>query len=399
VIVALHQDCHQISSIYVLVSGREARLCNFDRSKQKDLADRYRGVTQQMPQPAKGARLFLRKRKGRSTVYVIKDVGVEISTCTDDSRQAEIKLAAYIEQKGRSDSPAQASELTITEVLTIYGEEHAVGVAAPERQGYAMAALLPFWGNLTADAVKGATCRRYGSYRGKAPATVRRELNVLQAALNYCMKEGYLITAPVVTMPPTPETTQRAMTRDEVAILLRTARRRGQKHVAHFIIISIYTGTRKAAALNLRLSGPATHGGWFDLNEGLLYRRGRAERVTNKRRTPSKIPRQLLAHARRWEAMGQTWAVEFRGNRVMDLKTAWGKVVLQSGLDWRPTPHSLKHTAITWAIQGGASIPDAAAYFSTSTETIERTYWHLSPHFQSGALAAIEGNQGRNRGG
>ncbi|MFQ1702895.1 hypothetical protein ACJ5NV_20140, partial [Loktanella agnita] len=31
-----------------------------------------------------------------------------------------------------------------------------------------------------------------------------------------------------------------------------------------------------------------------------------------------------------------------------------------TNLDWRPTPHSLKHTAITWAIQNGASIVDAA---------------------------------------
>lgn len=352
-----------------------------------------------MPQPRKGARLSLRKRKGRSTVFVIKDVGVEISTRTDDRTEAESQLAAYIEQRGRTDSPVQASELTITEILTIYGEEHAVEVAAPERQGYAMTALLPFWGHLTADAVKGATCRRYAAYRDRAPATVRRELNVLQAAMNYCMKEGYLITAPVVTMPKTPETNQRAMTRDEVAAILRAARRRGQHHVAHFIIVSIYTGTRKAAALNLRLSGPATYGGWFDLDEGLLYRRGQGERVTNKRRTPSRIPRQLLAHVKRWRAMGHTWAVELRGNRVLDVKTAWAKIVADSGLDWRPTPHTLKHTAITWAIQGGASIPDAAGYFATSVETIERTYWHLSPHFQSGAVAAIEGKQGRNRGG
>jgi integrase len=352
-----------------------------------------------MPMPAKGARLAKRKRSGRPDVYVIKDVGIEVSTRTDNRAEAEKQLAAFIAQKGRASGPVEASELTIAEALTIYGEEHAPTVAAPERLGYAMTALLPFWGHLTASAVKGATCRRYEAHRGKAPATVRRELNVLQAALNYCRKEGYLITAPVVTMPATPETNQRAMTREEVAILLHTARRRGQDHIARFIIISIYTGTRKAAALNLRLSGPAVNSGWFDLSEGLLYRRGRGERVTTKRRTPSKLPRQLMAHARRWEAMGQTWAVEHRGNRVLDVKTAWASIVTVADIGWRPTPHTLKHTAITWAIQGGASIPDAAAYFATSTETIERTYWHLSPHFQSGALAAIEGKQGRNGGG
>lgn len=257
-----------------------------------------------MPMPAKGARLVMRKRAGRPSVFVIKDIGVEISTRTDSRTDAETLLAEYIASKNRSSGPAEAGEITIAEILTIYGNEHAATVAAPERIGYAMSALLPFWGHLPATAIKGATCRRYQIERERAPATVRRELNVLQAAVNYCLREGYITTAPVVSMPTAPETNQQAMTRDEVAILIRTARQRGHHHIAHFIIISIYTGTRKAAALNLRLSGPATHSGWFDLSEGLLYRRGQGERVTNKRRTPSKIPRQLLGHVKRWQGMG-----------------------------------------------------------------------------------------------
>ena len=197
-------------------------------------------------------------------------------------------------------------------------------------------------------------------------------------------------------MPPTPETNQRA--------LIRAARSRKQHHIARFILVSIYTGTRKAAALNLRLTGPSMNGGWFDLEAGLLYRRGEGERITNKRRTPVRLPRQLLAHASRWQRSGSIWAVEWRGQRIADLKTAWAAIVKDavrdeaSALDWKPTPHSLKHTAITWAIQGGASVADAAGFFATSIETIERTYWHLSPHFQSGALAAIEGNRGRSKG-
>ena len=127
----------------------------------------------------------------------------------------------------------------------------------------------------------------------------------------------------------------------------------------------------------------------------MIYRRGESERVTNKRRTPARLPRQLLGHARRWERNGSTWAVEWRGQRIADLKTGWSALVLDTKLDWKPTPHSLKHTTITWAIQNGASIIDAAGFFTTSTTTIERTYWHLSPHFQSGALAAIEAKQGR----
>lgn len=351
-----------------------------------------------MPMPSKGARLFLRKRKGRSPTFVIKDAGTEISTGTADRSAAEDQLARYIADKYRSSGPAETHAITIADVLTFYGTEHAPTVADPARIGYAMTALLRFWGDLPVSAIKGETCRRYAKLRARAAGTVRRELNTLQAALNYCQKEGYIITAPSVTMPSTPETSQRALTRDEVAELLRVARRRKQHHIARFILVSIYTGTRKAAALNLKLSGPCPNSGWFDLQAGVIYRRGESERVTNKRRTPARLPRQLLAHARRWQRNGSTWAVEWRGQRIADLKTGWSALVADANLDWKPTPHSLKHTAITWAIQNGASIVDAAGFFATSTATIERTYWHLSPHFQSGALAAIEGKQGRNRG-
>lgn len=277
-----------------------------------------------------------------------------------------------------------------------------MNVASPRSQGLAIDALLNFWsGRVVAD-VKGETCRRYGLDRrhaktggGIAAGTIRRELGTLAAALNYCHQEGYLTSAPKVTLPATPETHQRALERSEVAALIRAARRKRLHHIARFILVSIYTGTRLSAALNLRLSGPATSGGWFDLDAGVLYRIGGEERATKKRRTPARVPRQLLNHARRWHASGNVWAVEWRGSRVASIKTAWARVLKEAELDWRPTPHTLKHTAITWAIEGGASMADAAAFFATSTTTIERTYWHRSPYFQAGAVGAIESRKQR----
>lgn len=354
--------------------------------------------------PAKGARLNLRKRGGKS-VWVILDTDdagqrIEVSTRTDDSRQAEIMLADHIARKNRRSGPAEPGEMTVAEALSIYGEEHAPTVAAPERLGYAIQALLPFWGSLAVSAVKGATCRRYAATRTRivrgavqqiGAGTIRRELNCLGAALAYCSKEGYLLSAPMVTLPAKPETTQRALTRAEAGKLIRAARSRKQTHIARFILIGLYTGTRKDAILNLRLSGPSTAGGWFALDAGLLFRRGEGERVTKKRRGAARLPRQLLGHARRWHKMGMTWAVEWRGARVADIKTAWAKVAVDAKLGWLPTPHTLKHTAITWAMQGGATIADAAGFFSTSADTIERTYWHLSPDYQAGAVQALEG--------
>jgi hypothetical protein len=45
----------------------------------------------------------------------------------------------------------------------------------------------------------------------------------------------------------------------------------------------------------------------------------------------------------------------------------------------------MKHTAITNGIIGGMSITDASSYFSTSVETIQKVYWHVSPKNQQAA--------------
>lgn len=144
-----------------------------------------------MPARAKGARLYLRERKGREPVYVILATGrPEVSTGTADRLEAERQLAEYITRQQRAAGPATPDNLTIADVLAIYGEEHAPTTTATARIGYAISALPEFWGDLPVSAVTGATCRRYGKARaGVGNGTVRREPGTLQAALNYCEAE------------------------------------------------------------------------------------------------------------------------------------------------------------------------------------------------------------------
>ncbi|AHD09496.1 tyrosine-type recombinase/integrase [Phaeobacter gallaeciensis] len=357
-----------------------------------------------MPRPSKGARLH--KFKHRPYWY-IRDTGrPDQSTGCASRADAEKALAAYIATKGREGSANEPANVTCGEVLAIYAEEYAPTVAAPERVGYAIDALIPFWDGLKLSHVKGETCRRYAKTRKKvvqrdpdtkepieyapiSPGTVRRELGVLQRAINYAHAEGYITSAPAVTLPGKPEATERWLSRDEAAKLLWAAYR-GHKasHLARFILIAIYTGTRKDAILRMGFE-PNTVGGWFDLDQGIMFRRSDSERQTNKRRTPARIPRQLAAHLRRWRDSGSKWAVEYQGARVGDIKRAFAKAVQSA--DVTPcSPHTLKHTAITWALQNGASVWDAAGFFATSAETIEKVYGHHSPRHQESVLRAVE---------
>lgn len=342
-----------------------------------------------MPRPSKGARLYWRKpTTARDGQWVILDGATERRTGTADRREADQALADYINARGVNRHTHTPETFLVSEALLIYGQEHAPTAAAPERIGYALKALLPFWDKLTVSDVTKATCRRYASARGKSAGTIRRELGTLRAAMNYCAQEGHLTRAPFVHMPDKPNNKERWLTREEVARLIRAARSDVRsKHLARFILLALYTGSRKAAVLDLRFE-PHPRGGWIDCERGVMYRAAHDARVTNKRRTPVRMPAKLLAHARRWSRDGG-WAVNYKGAKIGDIKTAWGRIRTLAKLE-DVTPHTLKHTAITWAMQGGANLADAAGFFGTSVQVIEKTYWHFHPDFQAGTAAIMD---------
>ena len=134
---------------------------------------------------------------------------------------------------------------------------------------------------------------------------------------------------------------------------------------------------------------PSLTAGWIDVERGLIHRKGTPERETSKRRKPVKMTRRLLAHCRRWKAHGANWAVDIDGQRIGDIKHAFEGARDRAGLP-DVSPHTLKHKAITWAIQRGLTVEDAADYFDTSVETIRAVYYHHSPAYQDRALAILD---------
>ena len=341
-----------------------------------------------MPRQTKGARLYRRRDDGR---YLIRDGGRQRSTGTRDRREAEAALARYIAERDRPSGPRNPDQITVAEVLHLYGTEHAPTVRDPERIAYCIEALLPTLGPLPLASISGGVCRRYAKVRDRAPATIRKELGSLQAAINYCHGEGYVTAAPRVKLPPKPTPRDRWLRRDEAAALLRAARRNPQdraRHLCRFILVALYTGTRSDAILRLRFM-PHTQGGWADTGRGIMHRRAAGAPETKKRQPPIPIPRQLLAHMRRWELNGSRWVVEVDGQRVGNVKKAWGTALKASGIE-HCTRHDLRHTAITWALQNGADRWHAAGYFGITLDMLERVYGHHHPDYLQSAVAAME---------
>jgi len=342
-----------------------------------------------MPRRAKGARLYLRRRASRESVWVIRDLEEEISTgCNEGDRErADKALADYITRKYQSpQGTCGPDQMSVARALEIYGNERAPHVSAPRIIGFAIDALAPFWGDLPVSAIKGKTCCAYVRQRAKAPATSARELRVLSAAINYCVKEGYLTMAPSVTLPTVPVTREQWLSRNEAARLLWVARR--MPHLRTFILIGLYTGTRSTAILGLQWMAN-TQGGWVDLESGLLFRGAEGRTETKKRVPTCPLPRKLVGHLRRARRHTRKHVVEWSGDPIARLTRSWRTACEAAGLGADVTPHTLRHTAVTWLLQRRVPIWEVAGYVGMSEQMVRSRYGHHAPDFLKAARDAL----------
>ncbi|RUV90272.1 hypothetical protein EOA46_08555 [Mesorhizobium sp. M1A.F.Ca.IN.022.05.2.1] len=386
-----------------------------------------------MPRRAKGARLYLDPKRRE---WVIRDVGevFERTGCSEPDRDgAEKRLGQYIAEKFKPVTrESDLSRLSIAEVLTAYGREYVPHKKSAERSGYAIAALMTFWGppKTLAD-VRGETCRAYARFRGVKAGTVRRELAVLSKAINHWHKEhGPLASVPEVTMPDVPPPRDRWLTRTEAAMHLAGAlgfyremwcdvstkrehfrwRRNPfaiNRHLARFILLGLYTGSRRAAICNVQWM-TNTGGGWIDLSRGVMHRRGDGVTETNKRQPPVRLGRRITAHLSRWKRIDDAardaasveagepvtthlHVVNYMGRGVASVRTAWGMAIdnawLQPEVTGQPpiTPHVLRHTRATWIMFAGIDIWEAAGALGMSAKTLDKVYGHHHPDFQKNA--------------
>jgi integrase len=165
------------------------------------------------------------------------------------------------------------------------------------------------------------------------------------------------------------------------------------RHVARFILIGLYTGTRAGA---IATASPFKQEGksFVDLDAGIFYRLAQGKRVTNKRQPPVPLPLRLLTHLRRWRRLGIANAhfVEWRAKPVASVKTGFASAVRLAGLSvaaGNVTPHTLRHTAATWLMQRGAPIWEAAGFLGMSEKTLRDVYGHHHPDYLRGAAHAI----------
>jgi integrase len=327
------------------------------------------------------------------------------------AREAEEFLANYIAEKYRPYRGTRDLEtIDIADVLSIYLDDCGGRVADQPKLERAIARLNDFWGGMMLSDVTSAECRAYVKSRGKTGGA-RSDLETLRAAVNHHAKENLHRGVVRVVLPPKGPPRDRWLTRSEAARLLRVCwryretqtvhrgRNKGHKvetdkrplrHLARFILIGLYTGTRAGAIASASPYRDLGHS-FVDLDQGIFYRQAIGRRASKKRQPPAPIPLRLLAHMRRWIHRGVVTShfVEWNGEPVKSVKTAFGRAVRLAGLWGRVTPHTLRHTAATWLMQRGVPMWQAAGFLGMSAEVLERTYGHHHPDYLKDAADAI----------
>jgi integrase len=369
-----------------------------------------------MPRAGKGPRLYLRAARRNAAgiithpaVWIIRDRGRDQSTgCGRADRDgAEKEFAAYLARKHISASAIgrrHPASIPVADVLGLYARDIAPTHTRPHETAARIAQLIAFFGNDLLSNLNGTRCRAYAAQRaGKSAA--RRELQDLRAAINHHRREGLCSEVVGVWLPPPDRPRDRWLTRSEAAKLIlscwryreaqkfRATNRFTRRHVARFILIGLYTGTRASLICGAALE-PSKVTGWIDLGRGVFYRRPAGARETKKRAPTVPLPAPLLAHLRRWQRQGQSFAVEWNGDPVQDVDRAFRGAVRDCGLAGKVTPHTLRHTAATWQMQAGTDPWEAAGYLGMSVETLLRRYGHHHPQHMEGARDALRRHRG-----
>ncbi|MBK3664901.1 site-specific integrase [Bradyrhizobium diazoefficiens] len=377
-----------------------------------------------MPRTSKGPRLWKRpsrRKDGKliaSAVWIIKDGGKHIATgCvaspgdTAPPKEAQQALSEYIATKYRPERRHRDIEdIDCADVLAIYLADRGEAVSENDDLAARIERLNQFWGGKMLADVNSSSCAAYVQHRGRAGGA-RRDLEAFRAAINHHAKEGLHRGVVRVSLPSKGERRDRWLERQEAAALIwhcwryrekQTVHagqnkgslvhtdRRPLRHIARFILIGLYTGTRAGA---IATASPDREEGmsFVDLERGIFYRKAIGKKATKKRQTPAPIPPRLLAHMRRWKRrqLIAKCFVEYNGKPISSVKKGFASAVRLAGLPGKVSPHTLRHTAATWLMQRGAALWEAAGFLGMSVEVLQENYGHHHPDYMQGAATAI----------
>ena len=241
-----------------------------------------------------------------------------------------------------------------------------------------------------------------------AQSTVDKDLRMLRACLNDSVRRRYVTgVLPFKIASPefaprdqwlTPGEVERMLVLCEKHLVAGTKKKvwTDRNHMRGFILISAVTGARKAAVLSLTWDqvyiptsddlpkGVPVYDFAKDAVEGKPYIDFGAG-SGNKRR-----PVFPIGHSpalMRWllfeSSSGSEYVITRHGKPLADIKKGLAILLAEAKIKKDVTPHSLKHTAITWMVQAGVPFSTISDLTKTSEKILKKHYSHHRPDYHA----------------
>jgi integrase len=333
---------------------------------------------------------------------------VSLGSGITDVQEAQEKFDAYIAsiRKAPRQRDRDPAEVKIVDVLAYYGEQVVPNMQrAKATAGRLEKLAVYFGGDMTVDQIDGQACREFSASTGTKTGG-RDYLEDLRAALNFYKDESKITSVPTIILPEKSSPRERWLTREEGAALLRAAWRmkqswKGQdsdrrtgRHLARYLLVAYYTGTRTAAICGAALR-PTVGRPWIDLDKGVYYRKAQGAKKTSKRQPPVRLPDALMAHIRRWAEKGiaKDFVVEWNGKPVKSIRKSFRSACDQAGLGGDVIPHTLRHSAATWMMEAEVDPWKAAGYLGMTVDVLIEVYGHHNPALQNETANAASKNR------
>lgn len=270
----------------------------------------------------------------------------------------------------------ERARMTVAQAAERYMEGRAKPSGCERTQDFVLRPVLRALGRVAADAVDHDVAEDYarqrasGMYghpdkprRSVAPATIRRELSALQAALRFALKDSTIHL-------PKPSPGQRRevwMTEAEAGRVMKAIEAHEDLPLRLFVKMALLYGARRGAICDLECHQVDWDAGLIDFNRpGARQSRKRKPRVA----IVDQIEPDLRARCEEIDFIGPVvgWGTEKRFKTFMT-SLGLGHV----------TPHALKHTMVTLSLRAGVDVWDISGICATDPATLQRVYGHHDP--------------------
>lgn len=217
---------------------------------------------------------------------------------------------------------------------------------------------------------------------GASPATINRERSALLHMLNTMRRRKLLAAVPVLARQAEPEGKLVYLTPEESQRLLEAALA-DQSPLAHpFVMVTLFTGLRHSAALNLRA-------GDVDADRRILWIR---EDKAGRREQP--MPQILADYLAELVAGMEPEAFIFaspraKSGRAYQMNAIFARCVKRAGIAKHCTPHTMRHTAATNAAHAGLDAATIQTMGGWKTRAMAERYTHAAS--MRDAMDALQG--------